>query len=1127
MKTGKVTDKSELAGFFLIAALFLASGFSSLIYQVVWTRALSLVFGSTTFAAATVLSVFMGGLALGSFAAATIADRIKRPFLWYGILEGVIGVWALLVPILFTQAVPVYRMVWQHFHPDLIQFSLFRCLIALAILVLPTSCMGATLPLLSRFVTARLDLVGQRAGTLYSVNTLGAVAGAALAGFVLLPAMGLSATTMVAALINLVLCAIVVVSAPSAERAHQRPPESQEESKAKPAGTSDRLDLATTFAIISFSISGALAMVYEVGWTRTLMMVIGSSTYAFSVMLTTFLTGIFAGSLLCARLIDRSARPLIWFAVMQLTLCLCGLSSLQFFNYLPWWNLLINAHFPHNALASLGVRFLLSSAILMPLTLCLGATFPAIVKACARELETVGKSVGTLYSVNTLGAIVGAFLAGFVLTPWLGVERMLVLASMVNLLLGLVLLLMLKQMSALFKVALVVLCLPVFWWCGLQKDIWDHAILLCAQAERRDLMRKTIAYQSFGEWQDNLKKNAKVLFWHDGASSTVGALQWINHGSRTLITNGHVDAGDQADRSTQSLITMFPLLWRPDSKDIAVIGWGSGMSVGTATLFPVTSITAVELEPSVVAASRFFHHINHHPEEDPRVHIEINDGRNYLLATDKRFDAIISEPSNPWQAGVCNLFTREYFQICHDRLKDNGVFSCWMQIAEVPPENLREIVASLSSVFPYNLVLSLDSVNLVVLSSDQPLSIDYRRLYRDFQNKAIAGELREFGINSPEALLAQVVAAPDGVESLVTGAPLNVDDNNRLEYTVGQTYENKVFFAQDRDLFKPFLGTPWKLVGLPGFPSQVIADIFTEVAWQALTLRPPDTALAWAGASLAVAPSPAAFRTAGAALAELHRRTDALSMWTQALALDPHDSDTLQLRGLDYLQHGSRLEARKDFQSVLAVHPQAEQIRYCLGQTYSDYQPIYFSQGGNPEFIPVHTTDHSAEQVSYWMSPLVETSFVSSHHSLLFFLAAAEEELGHHPRAESLLRRYLNRESQSISARVLLTKVLQNEGKDKELAPLWRPLPVGAAAASAQIVERARYRLKAGREDEALHLLVQAIIVSPANNDASTAISALVATNNEASQINDLLKAQQMKAQQTPGALPAGAPDIR
>ncbi len=972
------TDKSSGQRFGLIAALFIASGFSSLIYQVVWTRQLVLVFGSTTFATATVLAVFMGGLALGSFVVSRFVDKLARPFLWYGIAEGAIGLWALAVPALFAAAVPLYRLSWQQLHPTLISFGLIRFVIAAAILIIPTSLMGATLPLLARFVTSRLEVVGARVGTLYAVNTAGAVAGATLAGFAFLPVLGHSATNSLAALINFLLCGVVVAYSGSLER----PCPVLQAYNQEPQLEAASADWLIRLAVISFGVSGAVSMIYEVGWTRTLLMVIGSSTYAFTVMLSTFLVGIFLGSLLCARLIDRSSNPVLWFALLEIGVCACGLGAMLLFNNLPWWNLQLNSFLPREPAVALVVRFALAALILLPLTVCLGATFPAIVKAATRELAAVGRSVGSLYSINTAGAIIGAFAAGFVLIPALGVERTLVAAAVANLIIGVVLLIAARPVSWIIKALVCALSLPLFCWSCQSAGLWDRTVLLSAQSERRHMVQSWLGYRSYDEWAKRLHDTATCLFWKDGTASTVGVLSWKDSHLRALITNGHVDASDGTDKQTQVLLAAYPLIWRPQARSVAVVGWGSGMTLGVAGLFPAAEITAIELEPSVIEASKFFHHVNHSPENNPRVHLEVNDGRNYLLAVDKKFDVIISEPSNPWQAGVCNLFTKEYFQICHQRLNRSGVLSLWLQTVEIPPENVREILCGLNLVFAHTLALTTDQGNMVVLASDEPLTINYAQLKAAFANMEVSADLSSVKIDSPEAVLARIASSSRGLLALTQGARPNEDDTNRLEYAVGSSYENRFFLNENKGMIDFHLGSPWAQVDFGQASKVDQANCLAAVARVACLAGQDVTALRWARASIAVANNCEALRIAGISLAQQGKRAEALQFWQEALKVNPADIATLQTRGLANLDSEQVQAARSDFARVLAIEPSNKAAQYHMAKTYARLLPYSIPFQSAFELTPASTPpdEQRPDMVVRYLEPTVmDSKFVNRH----------------------------------------------------------------------------------------------------------------------------------------------------
>jgi len=854
----KNTGAPNSAAFIAILLLFVASGFSSLIYQVVWTRLLTLVFGCTTYATATSLSVFMGGLALGSYLAGWCELRVRRPLLWYGLLEGIIGLWAFLVPHLFDAAVPLYQELWRHFHLTMLPFSLMRFAMAAAILIVPTSCMGATLPLLAKFVTSSVEAAGFRIGLLYATNTIGAVFGAVITGFMFLPEFGMHATTLFAAAINLALCATVVIAAATLESkgfAVEGARKAEEEGAADEPSAKSRKAIGppsaeARFVTIAFGISGGAAMIQEVGWTRALQMVIGSTIYSFTIMLATFLLGIAIGSFVCARFINRQKQPMLLFAGIQLLIFLATIFALNQFNYLPYWNLIANKRFLNDPSMSMFVRLGLSAIILLPVTILLGMLFPIIVRITVRRLEVVGRSVGTIYAANTIGAIIGSFIAGFVLIPLIGVEKTLIFACTLNLCLALGSSWFIPKdfrPPARFA-AIVCFIMPLLCFaCGL--NLWDRLPILSAQLQRRvlDIFQP---YEHYIDWQADLKQSLKLLFCKDGASTTVGVV--TAGGVRSIITNGHIDGSDAGDMSTQVLLPSIPLLLRPDIKTVAIVGWGTGVSAGAAAEFPVDSIEEIELDPVVLEGAQFFNHVNHQPQANPRVHLQINDARNYFLATDRRFDLIISEPSNPWQSGVCQLFTREFFQLCKNRLNPGGTYALWLQIVEIPPDILSSIVGSLHDVFPYCLAARVNRENLVIVGSTAPFLVDLASLRKAFADKKMPVEFTGFKLDSVESILARICMTPSGIDRLAKTAGRNLDDTNKLEYRVGKTYENKIFVAENSRLLDSFFGRPWDLIVQPKNTQPAeCARVMEVVAEECLRAKQPDAAAHWREAAKA------------------------------------------------------------------------------------------------------------------------------------------------------------------------------------------------------------------------------------------------------------------------------------
>ena len=408
---------------------FLASGTSGLVYQVVWMRELTLVFGATTLAVSTVLAVFMGGLAFGSLTGGRWADRAKRPLRLYAWLELAIGLYGLAIPFLFSLLPTIYQPLWRTAGLSFFTLSLVRFVLAGLVLAIPTVLMGATLPVLSRVVARRAEAVGRDVGMLYTVNTVGAVIGASLAGLFLIPSIGMAGTTAVAAILNLVAGAVAYAM----DRRQTLEPEVASDGAVE-APRSQVLTRPASIALFAaFGVSGIAALVYEVAWTRALSLVLGSSVYAFTIMLTTFLVGLALGAGLGAWLADRVRRPLLVLSIVEGAVGISAFAGLFLIRELPYVFLVLHRQFEASPAALLlGTRLLVAALVMLVPTTLLGAVFPLAVRAAAGRVNAIGRTVGALYSVNTLGAIAGAFASGFLLIPWLGVEGSLVAAIVLN-----------------------------------------------------------------------------------------------------------------------------------------------------------------------------------------------------------------------------------------------------------------------------------------------------------------------------------------------------------------------------------------------------------------------------------------------------------------------------------------------------------------------------------------------------------------------------------------------------------------------------------------------------------------------------------------------------------------------
>ncbi len=763
----------------VVLACFFLSGASGLVFEEVWTRELTLVFGSTTLALSTVLSVFMGGLALGSRLGGRIADRLKDRLRAYALAEAGVGLYALAVPWVLGWYPSLNHALYRLFGDHAFGLSLGRFVAAALLLLIPTTLMGATLPILSRhFVRPgeTRSAIGATVGSLYALNTFGAVVGTFVGGFILLPGPGVLATNYTAAATNLTLAALVML----VRRRANRPPaegalvDLPSEPEPDPFVASER---QRTLALVGFAISGAVAMVYQVLWTRSLAIVLGSSVYSFTLILLAFLVGLGGGAALVSRWTRRSSRPMEWLAAVHFGIAAAIAFSYVVMDKLPAAFLALLRGESFSVDGILFSQFLLAAAAVLPATLFMGGVLPLTVRIYTSGADRVGRDVGTAYSINTLGAIVGSFAAGFVVLPLLGLQRGMGLGALITVALSAAFLFLARPSP---RRALVALALP-----------------LVAVAVTLALPRWSLAHFSAGLFRVSIAKDIietnrwsipTLEYYHDGIATTVSVERWGK--TVALKNNGKVDASNGDDMATQIMVGLMPFLFHDQALDhppkAAVIGYGSGVTIGAVTQFPIAHADVVELEPAVVyAGNRFFGEYNHHPENDPRVRIIIGDGRNFLTQKSDKYDVIVSEPSNPWITGVSNLFTVDYWKLARGRLAEDGVFCQWAQLYEMSSANIKTILKSFSSVFPYTYVFAAEdlSSDVLLIAANHPLRLDLDRLRRNWKNPILAAELKRAGLVEAEDLVAQLLLVPEELPAFTAGSPLNTDDNARIEFS--------------------------------------------------------------------------------------------------------------------------------------------------------------------------------------------------------------------------------------------------------------------------------------------------------------------------------------------------------
>jgi len=920
----------------VILLCFFASGMSGLVYQVIWVRELVLVFGATTFAVSTVLTAFMGGLALGSYYFGRRSETVARPLRLYGLLEIGIGAYGLAVPLIFATLPLVYHSLLGRLQLPFFSLSIVRFVFATLVLIVPTALMGATLPVLASFYSRDAARIGFRVGSLYALNTFGAVLGAGATGFVLIPTLGMNTTTATAASINILLGLVALGISRKAEAAPAIHPAAvdladdpppHKIARSKVSGDRGIGPRQVTVVVAGFAVSGFVALAYEVIWSRVLALIIGSSVYAFSIMLTTFLIGLAAGATLASRLADRVRRPVLMFGVIEAAVGVTSLMGAYLFNDLPYVFVQLYRWVDSTSFGLLlFARFLIAAFVMIIPTFLLGALFPLVVRivSSGKQARTTGRTVGDAYAANTVGAIAGSFASGFVLIPWIGLLGSMRLCVALNFAVAGVAFVVSRDplrkqrrrprshaaattgvaVSALFIIAVVLIEPP-----------WDPEVMSSAVYR----YAPSLTDKSRQDLFDFLKRGqGETLFYKEGITATVAVQR--QSGGRVLKVNGKPEASTAGDMPTQILIGALPLLVRDRTDDVLLIGLGSGVTLGSVEQFPVKRVTCVELEPAVIEASRQFEDVNNRPLDDPRLKMVSNDGRNFIYTTDQKFDVIVSEPSNPWVTGVANLFTLEYFKRGADRLKEDGLFSQWLQIYEMAPEDVRTLIATFRAAFPQVYLFRGAEGDLMLLGSKSERRLNLSVLQSHFDQPRPGADLKRINTTRPSDIVSRFYLGPEEVTALSAGARLNTDDNALIEFNAPRrvgTAEETV--ARNLKQLLAYAASPLPYLDGGAAIAGGESILLTEAALGAVKRSDEARGEQFAQYSLAFGETAQGYDVLGELQSARGDEAGAIQSWLTALQLDPNHFFTLIDLGKAYL-------TKQDFQKSVPYLERAIQI---------------------------------------------------------------------------------------------------------------------------------------------------------------------------------------------------------
>jgi len=759
-----------------LAILFAASGCAALIYEIVWFQMLQLVIGSTAVSLGVLLASFMGGMCLGSILLPRLTTSARNPVRVWAFLELGIGLLGMIV----FFAVPWLAKLYAAIVPSGIAGLLFRGLICAICLLPPTFLMGATLAMIARLAPATRQGASQ-VGLVYGANTLGAMLGSLLAGFFILRRFDAATATFIAAAINGTIAMIGF---------SLRVPESAPHSTAQNERATGEPFNPRRIIYVAIAVSGFCALGAEVVWTRLLSLMLGGTTYSFSIILAVFLVGLGIGGGAGALLARQVRAPALALGACQVLLAgAIAWAAFMLAKSLPYWP--ISPSISKSIWFDFQVDLLRCLWAILPATCLWGASFPLALAAAAEPGQDSGLLVGRIYAANTLGAILGAVGTSVVLIAWLGTQQTQRIFVGLSFLAGLFVHFGMRKLGKAVgteakptnrqKMALNQLA----FWLGL------GAIAAFLVWSLPQVPWPLIAY---GRYLPQKTELGRLLYVGEGMNASVAVTE-LESGVRNFHVSGKIEAStDNQDMRLQRMLGHIPALFHPDPRSVLVVGCGAGVTAGSFVVHPgIERISLCEIEPLIPkVVTRYFGEENYDVVQDPRVRLIYDDARHFIFTTRDRFDVITSDPIHPWVKGAASLYTKEYFQLCKRHLNPGGMVTQWVPLYESDLATVKTEIATFFEVFPEGSIWSNENLgegyDLVLLGQVEPLEVDVETLQRRLSradHSLVTQSLRDVGIRSAFGLVATYAGQARDLKPWLRNAQLNRDRDLRLQYLAG------------------------------------------------------------------------------------------------------------------------------------------------------------------------------------------------------------------------------------------------------------------------------------------------------------------------------------------------------
>lgn len=774
----------------LYVALFL-SGAASLVYQIIWQRLLELHFGSTTQSLVIILSVFFSGLGLGSILVGRLLDGgrvlsfalpaqyIQNRLKLFSVIEISIAAFGLISVFLIRIVGGLDSFVYG-ISPIL--YAMYSVISIFLILIVPTLLMGASLivvvsALSNSYLSASINF-----SRVYAVNTIGAVFGVWIAGFWLISYFGMYPALFFAVALNIftaLLARYIYIN-------------NREEDKNVKRSVTDNSLKSTKYVLYAVFISGFMSLGLEVIWTRLVVSIVGSSTYSYSIILISILTGVAFGSLASKYVFKNVKKPYKGLVISYLMLSLASLLSIYLIKYLSGASLEILSIAEGRFTIFITSTTVVLIAILFVPTFLMGLCLPAAFRLVHKD-DRVATGIGLVYGFNTLGSVFGPLITYYVFISLFGIQTSAIILSLLAVLSGIFIYIADDKSKAkikkhYYKSAAVIITTIVL-------------LSFNISLENRNNINTNV-FANAGRYLINFQQNRdtfsfindtyETIYYKEGLTSNIGVTEKTSGTySRTLLINGKADASTSNDMLTQVTLGHLPAALNTKADDVLVIGLGSGVTAGSLSTYDYNSLDIIEIESAVVEAAGFFGDYNNNVTENDNVNIIVDDARGHLRLTDKKYDIITAEPTNPWIAGVSTLFTVEQFNLYKSHLKENGIVMQWVHTYGMSPADIKSVIATLNRVFPHITVWGTpDGADLFLVGSDKKQQYNLDSFSEHIaSNEGAISELISVGVDSPLALASLYISETSQIQELTKDANINSDMSPFLEYNAPKSFQ--------------------------------------------------------------------------------------------------------------------------------------------------------------------------------------------------------------------------------------------------------------------------------------------------------------------------------------------------